>query len=162
MPSTPILPLTENEVLTAAAELVEAFGSTRTREYFAAFAADATFVFHTEQNRLEARSEYETLWNSWLAEGWKVSACESTDARVQLIGDSAVFSHTVRTTAGVPGAEETTLERETIVFARFGDRILAVHEHLSGLPALPEVPASSDAGTSDAVSATNSRSGADA
>ena len=131
---TPAQSLSENDVLEAAAHLVAAFARTDTAEYFAAFAPEATFVFHTEPARLENRTEYEVLWASWLADGWSVTACESTDALVQVYGSSAVFSHTVLTTAGTPGAAATTRERETIVFTRVGDRILAVHEHLSSVP----------------------------
>ena len=127
-------PLTEPEVLAAAATLVEAFAASRTTDYFAAFAPDATFVFHTEPGRLDSRAQYEALWDSWLAEGWSVSACRSTDAMVQLFGSTAVFSHTVQTTAGIPGEQETTQERETIVFTRSAGGVLAVHEHLSALP----------------------------
>ncbi|WP_146362292.1 nuclear transport factor 2 family protein [Arthrobacter yangruifuii] len=149
---TPAQSLSENEVLEAAARLVGAFARTDTAEYFAAFDPLATFVFHTEPARLESRAEYEELWASWLAVGWSVTACESTDARVQLCGTSAVFSHTVLTTAGTPGAEETTRERETIVFTRSGGRILAVHEHLSAAPA-PGMAAVGEAGAAAAGSA---------
>ncbi|CEA07923.1 Calcium/calmodulin dependent protein kinase II Association [Arthrobacter saudimassiliensis] len=139
-------PVTEDEVLAAAAALVEAFGATRTDEYFAAFSADATFVFHTEDRRLDSRAEYEALWNSWLADGWSVTACRSSDIRVQLLGDeAAVFSHTVHTTAGAADARETAVERETIVFARRDGRLLAVHEHLSALSASAQPSAGADA-----------------
>ncbi|MCQ1995824.1 nuclear transport factor 2 family protein [Arthrobacter sp. zg-Y1171] len=131
---TPAQSLSETDVVDAAARLVAAFSRTDTQEYFAAFAPDATFVFHTEPARLESRAEYEALWAFWLADGWSVTSCESTEAHVQVYGTSAVFSHTVLTTAGTPGATATTRERETIVFTRSGGRILAVHEHLSPVP----------------------------
>lgn len=125
-------PLTEAEVLAAAAHIVDGFSRTATADYFAAFAPDATFVFHPEPARLDTRAAYETLWESWLADGWRVVSCTSRDAHVQLLGDSAVFTHTVDTTAGVPGDDATTTERETIVFHRGADgHLLAVHEHLS-------------------------------
>ena len=135
--------LTEREVLAAAEQLVGAFSRTDTEAYFAAFAPEASFIFHPEAQRLESRSDYEALWNSWLADGWSVIGCESTDVRVQLCGTSAVFSHTVKTTTRVKETSETLEERETIVFARDGDRILAVHEHLSTVPS----PAALSAGT---------------
>lgn len=130
-PHSQVEPLTQDEVLAAARDLVTAFGRTDTAAYFAAFAPEATFVFHTEPHRLEERAEYEALWKSWLAEDWSVLSCESTGARVQLCGTSAVFSHNVRTTVRAGEDVTTTYERETIIFARAGDRILAVHEHLS-------------------------------
>ena len=130
-------PLTEQEVAHAAARIVDAFARTATDEYFAGFRDDATFVFHPEPARLESRAEYEALWAAWLADGWRVVSCTSSDARVQLLGDSAVFTHTVETTAGVPGDDVTTIERETIVFHRGPDgALLAVHENLS-LPSSP-------------------------
>ena len=119
-------PLTEAEVLAAAAHIVDAFSRTATADYFAAFAPDATFVFHPEPARLDTRAAYETLWASWLADGWRVVSCTSREAHVQILGDSAVFTHTVDTTAGVPGDDVT------IVFHRGADgHLLAVHEHLS-------------------------------
>lgn len=128
-------PLSEHEVLAAATELVSAFSRTDTEAYFAAFAPEASFVFHTEGRRLETRAEYEALWKSWLAGDWSVSSCESTEARIQVFGTGAVFSHLVRTTTSTGGIEAVTNERETIVFARIDGRILAVHEHLSSSPA---------------------------
>lgn len=127
-------PLTEREVLAAAEGLVAAFSRTDTEAYFSAFSPEATFIFHPEAQRLESRSEYEDLWNSWLADGWSVTDCESTDARVQICGTSAIFSHTVKTTTRVGEVAEVLVERETIVFVREGGRILAVHEHLSTAP----------------------------
>ena len=61
-------------------------------------------------------------------------SCTSTDRLVQLHGDVAVFTHSVRTTTSENGVETTTDERETIVFTRVGERLIAVHEHLSPMP----------------------------
>ena len=149
---TPVRSLSEKDVLEAAARLVGAFSRTDTAAYFAAFAPEATFVFHTEPARLESRTEYEALWASWLADGWSVTACESSDAHVQVYGTSAVFSHTVLTTAGTPGASATSRERETIVFTLSDNRILAVHEHLSPIPE-PGFILESDAADADAADA---------
>lgn len=133
--------LTEEDVVRAAAALVDAFRATDTEAYFACFAEDATFVFHTEGRRLESRGAYEQLWASWIEEGWRVADCSSSDPRVQLFGDVAVFTHDVSTTTSVAGVRETTQERETIVFRRSGSTLLAVHEHLSPAPDLPEASA---------------------
>ncbi|MBD8043247.1 SgcJ/EcaC family oxidoreductase [Arthrobacter sp. Sa2BUA2] len=131
--------LTRDEVQAAAQRLVAAFAATDTEAYFGAFAEDATFVFHTEPARLESRSEYRSLWEGWTAEGWAIESCTSTNARIQLAGPSAVFTHDVHTVAGTPGASEETRERETIVFVRTEDgAVLAVHEHLSPAPAASE------------------------
>lgn len=124
-------PLNEAQVLAAADQLVAAFAATDTQAYFDCFSPAATFVFHTEAIRLDSRAAYEEVWAGWLAEGWRVSSCESSEQLVQLLGTSAVFSHRVRTVTEVGGAETATDERETIVFTLVGDRLLAVHEHLS-------------------------------
>ena len=150
--------LTENEVLAATDELMNAFRQTDCEAYFACFTSDATFVFPDQDARLENRVAYEHLWAEWVASGWQVLECTSTDRRVQLAGDTAVLSHTVRTRiatgedegedegenegeddgegdGGRTGTDELH-ERETIVFHRqAGGRLLAVHEHLSGAPA---------------------------
>ena len=96
--------LTEDDVVRAAGALVAAFAATDTEAYFAAFAEDATFVFHTEPQRLEDRAAYEALWRSWLDAGWRVLECRSTAARVQVLGSVGVFTHDVRTATGsTPG-----------------------------------------------------------
>lgn len=131
--------LTSDRVITATDELVAAFAATDTATYFACFSPDATFVFHPELTRLDDRAAYETVWASWLDDGWRVESCTSTDRLVQVFGDTAVLSHTVVTTTSVAGEQTTSRERESIVFVLFrspeGDRILAVHEHLSPVPA---------------------------
>lgn len=132
-PTEPRPDLTKAAVLAAADHLVAAFAATDTDAYFGCFAPDATFVFHTEPARLDDRAAYEALWASWLADGWQVRSCASTDRRVQLAGPAAVFTHTVRTTVrpATGAAEESYAERETIVFAATGAGLVAVHEHLS-------------------------------
>jgi uncharacterized protein (TIGR02246 family) len=127
--------LTSDQVMTAADELIAAFAATDTVAYFACFTPDATFVFHPEQIRLDGRDAYEKRWASWLDEGWRVVSCESSHRLVQVLGDAAVFTHTVDTVTSVDGVPTTTRERESIVFVREHDRVLAVHEHLSPVPA---------------------------
>jgi ketosteroid isomerase-like protein len=122
-------------VLRAAAALVAAFGEHRTADYFAAFAPDATFVFHDAPAPLPDRAAYEAAWASWEADGFRVQGCATSDTAVQLVAPGvAVLTHAVRTT--LAGADAPTAERETIVFRREDDgRWLAVHEHLSPAPA---------------------------
>jgi hypothetical protein len=61
-------------------------------------------------------------------------SCQSTDRMVQIYGDTAIFTHTVDTVTSV-GEDHTTIhERETMVFVLDGDRVVAVHEHLSTAP----------------------------
>lgn len=129
-------PLTRGEVEDAARALVNAFATTDTEAYFSSFHPTADFVFHTEPRRLPDRQSYRDLWDSWLADGWEVTACESTNATIHLLGDAAVFVHDVATLAGTPNTQESAAERETIVFARDekGD-VVAYHEHLSPAPA---------------------------
>lgn len=127
--------LTPARVLTAADDLIGAFAATDTAAYFAWFTPDATFLFHTEPQLLADRAAYEQLWASWLADGWRVVSCQSTDQTVQIYGDTAVYTHTIDTVTSVGEEHTATRERETIVFVVDGDRIIAVHEHLSAAPA---------------------------
>jgi ketosteroid isomerase-like protein len=115
----------------AAAAIVDAFAATDGQRYFAAFSPDATFVFHPEPRRLENRAEYERLWEGWVADGWRVTSCTSSDPRVQVFDGGAVFSHTVDTSVETSDGPESYRERETIVFVVDGDELVAVHEHLS-------------------------------
>lgn len=126
--------LTSSDVLLAADRLVAAFAATDTDAYFGCFAPEATFVFYPEPARLGDRAEYEQLWASWLEGGWRVETCTSSDRLVQVYGDTAIFTHTVDTVVSVEGEHTATRERETIVFVQDGDRLLAVHEHLSSAP----------------------------
>jgi ketosteroid isomerase-like protein len=130
-----------DEVLAAAAEIVAAFAATDGPRYFAGFAADASFVFHAEPARLDDRAAYERLWAEWTASGWHVLTCESTNQLVQPFPGGAVFSHDVATAVDTGDGEDRYTERETIVFRVEGDRLLAVHEHLS--PAAPAGPEAS-------------------
>ena len=129
---------TQQQVLEAAAALVDAFGAHDTAAYFGSFAPDATFVFHTADEPLRSRAEYERLWSSWEEDaGFHVVSCTSRDQHVQLVGaaDVAVFTHRVHTVVRTVDGEESLDERETIVFRRAEDgRWLAVHEHLSPTP----------------------------
>jgi hypothetical protein len=121
------------EVLDAAAKIVDDFGHHRTADYFAGFTADASFMFYTHSERLDSRAAYEALWAKWETEdGFKVHGCRSTNQLVQLIGnDAAVFSHLVSSDIEFAGEVSTVAERETIVFALINGAWMAVHEHLS-------------------------------
>jgi uncharacterized protein (TIGR02246 family) len=120
-------------VLDAAQALVAAFGAHDTAAYFASFAPDATFVFHTHPEPLRSRAAYEELWASWEEDGFRVVSCVSSEQHVQVLtGDVAVFTHRVHTVVRTGPEEESLDERETIVFRREPDgRWSAVHEHLS-------------------------------
>jgi ketosteroid isomerase-like protein len=124
---------TKSAVLDAANALVGAFGRHDREAYFAAFAPDATFLFYNLDRTLADRAAYEAEWALWeTRDGFRVLGCRSTDRRVQLIGDVAIFTHAVETDVSIGGETLTNNERETIVFARDpAGRWLAVHEHLS-------------------------------
>ena len=124
------------EVEVAASAIVDAFAATDGPRYFATFAPDATFVFHTEGARLEDRGAYERLWAEWVASGWRVVTCTSSESAVQPFPGGAVFSHTVDTTVETPDGRDSYRERESIVFRTDSNRgLVAVHEHLSPMPA---------------------------
>ncbi|MGW1726746.1 nuclear transport factor 2 family protein [Streptomyces sp. NPDC002306] len=133
------LELEQRRVLQAADDLVAAFGEERLSDYFQAFAPDATFVFHTTERRVESVAEYRRLWARWVADDdLRVLKCLSTDRKVQLWHDTAVFTHTVETDIATLAGTQTLQERETIVFRREADgRWTAVHEHLSPAVAFP-------------------------
>jgi len=127
-------------VLAAASAIVDAFAATDAEAYFACFSPDASFVFHTEPDRLDDRAAYEKLWAGWVAGGWRVVSCASSDQLVQTFPGGAVFSHVVDTTVRTGEETSSYRERETIVFRVDADadaatpRLSAVHEHLSPLP----------------------------
>jgi uncharacterized protein (TIGR02246 family) len=128
------------EVLLAADGLIEAFARHDRQAYFAAFSPDASFVFHSAPDALNSRAAYESVWDSWERElGFQVRGCHSSQRRVQLLGDVAIFTHTVDTTIATHEGEAELQERETIVFRRGPDQVwLATHEHLSPRPPLIE------------------------
>ncbi|WP_127792621.1 nuclear transport factor 2 family protein [Agromyces sp. LHK192] len=143
-----------DEVLAAAAEIVAAFAATDGERYFATFDPQASFVFHVEADRLDDRAAYERLWSGWIADGWRVTSCESTNPHVQVFPGGAVFAHDVATSVETSDGADSYRERETIVFRvepsagpdgpadpgpadpgpAGGDRLVAVHEHLSPNP----------------------------
>jgi uncharacterized protein (TIGR02246 family) len=125
----------EREVLDAADRLVEAFAAHDRERYFAAFAPDATFVFYTTPEMLNSRDEWEAEWRRMESEdGFRVLTCTSTEQRVTLAKEAAVFVHRVATRAEFGGEVVVSDERETIVFRRDAGRWLAIHEHLSPFP----------------------------
>lgn len=126
---------TEQAVRAAAARLVDAFSRHDVEAYFAAFAPDASFIFHNLDRVLTTRQAYRAEWMTWEErDGFRVLGCRSTDQRVQVAGEVAVFTHAVETDVSVGAETMTNRERETIVFRRQGDGWLAFHEHLSVLP----------------------------
>ena len=124
-----------HEVLAAAQAIVAAFGHDDPKTYFTLFDPAATFIFYTTPGRLESRAAYEAEWAKWAKEdGFHVRACSSADQRVQLFGDLAIFTHSVRTELSTKQGDSTVRERETIVFERRDGKWIAVHEHLSPDP----------------------------
>lgn len=128
-------------VLQAAADLVSAFARNDREAYFAAFTADASFVFYTLPQPLLSRDAYQALWDRWRRdEGFEVLSCTSNNAFVSLQGDVAIFIHDVATELRMNGEQFFSQERETIVFKRQGSGTqqeglwLACHEHLSAMP----------------------------
>ena len=126
----------EGGVLAAAARLVDAFSRHDTEAYFAAFAADASFIFHNLDRVLTSRDAYRSEWQLWESrDGFRVLGCRSSDQTIQMAGDVAVFTHTVETDVSFGGEPMTNRERETILFRWEDGAWTAFHEHLSVLPA---------------------------
>lgn len=128
--------VSEEQVKTAANALIAAFGAHQTEDYFRAFRPDSTFVFYSSPERFESRAAYRAEWERWEREdGFRVLACTSSGQTIQVVGDAAIFTHSLVTHVGLDAGEEIVRERETIVFARqHGGSWLAVHEHLSPDP----------------------------
>lgn len=127
------IPASEESALAAAQTLVDAFARHDTTAYFAAFAPEASFVFHSHPTLLPTRAAYQQLWSGWEQDhGFRVLGCKSSDPRVQVWGDTAVFTHHVHTRLQMGGENLELRERETIVFRHAAATgWLAVHEHLS-------------------------------
>jgi uncharacterized protein (TIGR02246 family) len=124
--------MSESEVRAAAANVVAAFSHHDTEAYFAGFAPEATFIFHSTPEVLESRDAYRSMWASWEVEGFHVLECTSSNGSVRMLGeDVGVFFHDVDTTIDMAGERLESRERETIVFQRVNGAWLAVHEHLS-------------------------------
>lgn len=124
----------DHEIRDAAQAIVRAFRDNDEDAYFAGFAPECSFAFHTDQQALLGRDAWRDAWRELRASGWRVDACETQWDHVQPVGDGGIYLHELTTTAGEPGAEETYRERETIVFERRDGRLVAVHEHLSPVP----------------------------
>ena len=80
------------------------------------------------------------MWSGWETEnGFAVHGCVSSNRRVRMLRDDlALFLHDVTSTIELDGDISTVKEQETIVFAKTGDRWVAVHEHLSPVEPLAE------------------------
>lgn len=123
----------ERAVLAAIDKIIDDFGRHRREAYFSGFAEDATFVFHTSERRLESRADYEEVWAGWERDnGFAVLDCASTNRRIQMLDDVAIFSHDVETRIRIDGAEDLQHERESIIMREVDGQWLCVHEHLSG------------------------------
>lgn len=124
----------ELEALAAVDAIIDNFGSHRRDAYFAGFAPDATFLFHSAPHRLESRAAYEELWDGWeRTAGFRVRGCASTNRRIQVFGPLAVFSHDVETRLETDGSVDTVFERESIILEHRDGDWLCVHEHLSAV-----------------------------
>lgn len=126
----------EQQVLAAAARLVDVFGNGDLDAYFAAFAPAASFLFYTHPTRLMSRADYRLCWQDWQRElGFRVLSCESSNQAVRMLGDSGLFLHDVTTQIRTHEGDSTVHERESILFRAAADgRWLAWHEHLSPAP----------------------------
>lgn len=121
----------DDEIRSAAQSIVHAFRDNDEDAYFAGFADDCSFAFHTDPAPLLGAEAWRTAWRELQASGWRVTECRTLWDHVQAVGDGGVYLHELETTAGEPGALETYRERESIVFGRRDGRLVAVHEHLS-------------------------------
>src|SRR4051794_41978709 len=110
--------MSTDEVLAAAASLVDAFGRHDAEAYFAAFREDSTFVFHTHPQPLGSRAEYEELWRAWQQDGFRGLSCASSEQRGEDLGGVAVFNPPLAAPGRGGGGGGRLRERGAIAFAR--------------------------------------------
>lgn len=123
------------ELIQAAARIVDAYAANDEDAYFATFAPECSFVFHTDAEIFRTRDAWQAAWRELRESGWRVESCRSIESFVTPIGDAGVFCHVLETTAGTSDSLETYRERESIVFERRSNgELIAVHEHLSPIP----------------------------
>ena len=123
--------------MAAASRLLNHFAQGDVEGYFACFAPEATFVFHSVPERFPSTQAYREAWYQWVKDlDLQILGCDSFEQEVHLIApEVALFVHCVRVHASTRAGKETRNERETIVFARQKDgRWLGMHEHLSRNP----------------------------
>jgi ketosteroid isomerase-like protein len=120
----------------AADHITDRFGAFDHDGYFACFAPEATFMFHTTDRLLGSCAEYQAEWAAWIESGFSVLSCASLDQRIDLVSDDiAVFTHRVLTTIRDTEGDHDLVERESIIFRRESNgNWLGVHEHLSPAP----------------------------
>lgn len=121
----------ESEVLEAYERLVSAFREGRDK--FGSFADAATMV---DGGRwFGSLAEYRAAWDAWVERIGHEPVPDSVETQVlslQVLGDTAVLVHSIKSRERRNTKEETESEIETIVFARQPDRRwLIVHQHLS-------------------------------
>jgi len=119
----------------AADKLVDAFARHDVEAYFACFAPDSSFVFHTVPMRLECLADFRNQWLQWEKDGFRVQSCVCSDRRIECFGEIAIVSHSVHTELEFGAQVQSLNERETIVFRKAPDTgWTAIHEHLSMAP----------------------------
>ncbi|WP_413317141.1 nuclear transport factor 2 family protein [Agrococcus sp. 1P02AA] len=135
----------DDEIRFAAQVIVRAFRDNDEEAYFAGFVADCSFAFHADPEPLLGADAWRSAWRDLQASGWRVTECRTLWDHVRAVGDGGVYLHELETTAGTFDALEAYRERDSIVFARRDGRLLAVHEHLSPIPAHHDDDAEADA-----------------
>jgi ketosteroid isomerase-like protein len=129
--------ITVDDIAAAAQAIVTAYAANDEADYFARFAPDCSFAFHTDGEIHTARDEWQQGWRELRAEGWEVVDCHSLVTHIQLIPEGGIFVHELETTARTGDETETYKERETIVFTRRDGELIAIHEHLSTIDEAP-------------------------
>jgi len=110
-----------------------------------------------EAQPLRSRADYEKLWYGWEQAGFRVRSCESSDQQVQVLGDVAVFTHSVLET----GDEIGPVIGEQVFRTRSRQSMhLLVDQHAQrARPALPNGSAqSANTPHTSAAAQANSRS----
>ncbi len=85
-------------------------------------------MFHPQPGRFVDRGAYEEVWNTWLADGWRVVSGDSTERVVQIYGSTAILTHRVQIVTAFGADESVTDGRQRIVLVAHRGELRAVHE----------------------------------
>ncbi|EXF23929.1 ketosteroid isomerase [Nesterenkonia sp. AN1] len=127
---TEILP---HHISSAAEAIVRAFERNDENDYFSRFSPTCTFIFAPDDTVHADRASWHSAWGKLQESGWRVVSCRTLESGVRILAEGGVFWHVLETTAIVDGEPQTYRERETIVFEKSQEGLLAVHEHLSSV-----------------------------
>lgn len=133
----------KTRVLTAAIDLVAAFGQSDFERYFRCFDVEAWFEFYFAPERIRGLEAWRLfLERSILDDGLQIISCTGSNGTVHVVSETeALYCHEVTTVESTTkGGVETLYELEEITFRLVGGRWLAVSEVLTRDPRYADPP----------------------